>query len=66
MQAVFSLLGAVTLLLVSAVAVLALVIVVLHEARYIIRLSLGLCADAVRTQRVASKPPPQLRQPQLP
>jgi hypothetical protein len=66
MQTVFSLLGLVTLLLVSIVAVLALVIVVLHEARYIIRLSLGLCAEPARERRAAPKPPPQLNPPLRP
>jgi hypothetical protein len=63
MHAIFSLLGVVTLLLVSTAAVLALVIVVLHEARYIIRLTLGLCGDPVREQPPASTPPPQLNPP---
>lgn len=66
MQTVYSLLGAVTLLLVSIVAMLALVIVVLHEARYIIRLSLGLCAEPVGERRTATPPPPQLNPPVLP
>jgi hypothetical protein len=39
MEAILSMLGAVMLILVSLAAVLGLVILVLHETRYIIRLS---------------------------
>lgn len=54
MEAILSMLGAVILVLVSLAAVLGLVILVLHETRYIIRLSvrLGDCAThAVRHSR---------------
>ena len=46
MEAILSALGAVMLVLIGLAAVLALVILVLHETRYIIRLSarLGACA----------------------
>lgn len=53
MEAILSALGAVMLVLISLAAVLALVILVLHETRYIIRLSarLGACvAQAARQQ----------------
>jgi hypothetical protein len=54
MEAILSMLGAVMLVLVSLAAVLGLVILVLYETRYIIRLSarLGDCAThAVRRQQ---------------
>jgi hypothetical protein len=54
MEAILSMLGAVMLVLVSLAAVLGLVILVLHETRYIIRLSvrLGDCAThAARRQQ---------------
>jgi hypothetical protein len=52
MEATLSILGAMTLVLVSLAAVLGLVILVLHETRYIIRLSarLGSCATHVTRQ----------------
>jgi hypothetical protein len=53
MEAVLSILGVMTLVLVSIAAVLGLVILVLHETRYIIRLSarLGSCATHAARRR---------------
>ncbi len=50
MEAALSLLGAAALLLVNVAIVLALVILVLHQARYIVRLCVRLCAGAMQTQ----------------
>jgi hypothetical protein len=51
MEAALSMLGKATVLLASISAVLALVILVLYEARYIVRLGLRLCALLGSEQR---------------
>ena len=51
MEAILSMLGAVMLVLVGLAAVLGLVILVLHETRYIIRLSVRLGDCAARMAR---------------